>query len=161
MINLKFMLPIVLLLIGILSFSTAGADSLTVDEVADELICQCGCGMVLSECNHAVCEWREEMKASIADQIDQGKSKGEIVQSFVDLYGEQVLSSPSKRGFNLTAWIAPFVALLLGGVLIYFTLKKWVKRGKLSYEAEEGEYDTEYGQRVDQELEEFSKRGED
>ena len=159
--NLKFKLPIVLLLIGILSFSTAGADSLTVDEVADELICQCGCGMVLSECNHAVCGSREEMKASIADQIDQGKSKGEIVQFFVEAYGEQVLSSPSKRGFNLTAWIAPFVALLIGGVAVYFTLRKWVKRGKLTYEVEEGEYDTEYGQRVDQELEEFSKRGDD
>jgi len=161
MINLRFMLPIVLLLVGALSFSVASADSLTVDEVADELICQCGCGMVLSECNHAVCEWREDMKASIEDQIAEGKSKGQIVQSFVELYGEQVLSSPSKRGFNLTAWIAPFVALLLGGVFIYFTLKKWIKRGKFSYEVEKGEYDTEYEQRIDQELEEFKKRGED
>jgi len=159
--NLKVKLPIVLLLISILSLSTARADSLTVDEVADELICQCGCGMVLSECNHAVCEWREEMKASIADQIAQSKSKGEIVQSFVDLYGEQVLSSPSKRGFNLTAWIAPFAALLIGGVALYFILRKWVKRGKLAHEVEEGEYDAEYGQRVDQELEEFLKREDD
>lgn len=159
--NLKAKLAIILLLIGILSISTVSADSLTVDELADELICQCGCDMVLSQCNHPTCEWREEMNASIEEQIAQGKSKGEIVQSFVDLYGEQVLSSPSKRGFNLIAWIAPFAALLIGGVVIYFTLKKWVRRGKLIFEAEEGEDDTEYGQKVEQELEEFLKRGGD
>jgi cytochrome c-type biogenesis protein CcmH len=159
--NLKVKLPVVLLLISILSLSTANADSLTVDEVADELICQCGCSMVLSECNHAICESREEMKLSIGDQIAQGNSKKQIIQSFVDLYGELVLSSPSKRGFNLTAWIAPSAALLIGAVAVYFILRKWVKRGKFAHEVEEGEYDAEYGQRVDQELEEFLKREDD
>jgi cytochrome c-type biogenesis protein CcmH len=160
-INLKLRLPIVLLLIGIFPFTTASADTLTIDEVANELICQCGCSMVLSECNHAICESREEMKLSIGDQIDQGNSKEQIIQSFVDLYGEQVLSSPSRRGFNLIVWIVPFVLLFIGGALIYFRLRKWVARGKRTTEAQDGEYDTEYGQRVDQELEEFLKGGKD
>ena len=161
MINLKLRLSIVLLLIGIIPFTIASADTLTIDEVANELICQCGCSMVLSECNHAICESREEMKLLIGDQIDQGNSKQQIIQSFVDLYGEQVLSSPSRRGFNLIVWIVPFVLLFIGGALIYFRLRKWVARGKRTNEAQDGEYDTEYGQRVDQELEEFLKEGKD
>ena len=155
---MKARLAIVLLLTGILSASTVSADSLTVDEVADELICQCGCGMVLSECNHAVCASRDAMTATIEAQIAQGRSKGEIVQSFVDYYGERVLSSPTKQGFNLMLWITPFAALLMGGAVVWFTLKKWVRRGKHTFEAEEGEEDEEYRQRVEQELKEFLGR---
>ena len=159
--HLKATLAIIFLLIGVLSTSTVSAYSLTIDDVADELICQCGCGMVLSACSHPVCASRDAMTASIEGQIAQGKSKEQIIQSLVDLYGEQVLSSPTKRGFNLIVWIAPFIALLIGGVMVYFTLKKWVGRGKLAFEAEKGEDDSEYGQRVEQELEEFLKRDED
>ena len=155
---MKARLAAVLLLIGILSASTVSADSLTVEEVADELICQCGCGMVLSECSHAVCSSRDAMTASIEAQIAQGRSKGEIVQSFVDYYGERVLSSPTKQGFNLMLWITPFAALLMGGAVVWFTLKKWVRRGQYTFEAEEGEEDGEYRQRVEQELKEFLGR---
>ena len=43
-----------------------------------------------------------------------------------DEYGETVLSAPTKFGFNLTAWVMPFMALIAGGVGIRKILYTWV-----------------------------------
>ena len=135
------------------------ADSPTVSSISGELVCQCGCGRVL---NSHVCDTQEAMVTLIEQKLAQGQSEEEIIQFFVAQYGEQVLASPSKQGFNLMVWITPFAALLFGGGVIYIVLKKWVKRGKIQQtnattEAEEG--DEEYQRQLEKELEEFTGRG--
>src|SRR3972149_2854362 len=84
---------------------TYGADNTMVDSISTQLICQCGCTAVLNNCTHLECHIRESMTAQIKLQLDQGMTSQQIIQSFVTQYGEQVLSSPPKRGFNLTAWL--------------------------------------------------------
>ena len=44
----------------------------------------------------------------------------------VDKYGETVLSAPTKFGFNLTAWMTPFLALVAGGFGVRKVLLAWV-----------------------------------
>ncbi len=150
------------LLIALFSFSPARADSTTVGDISKELVCQCGCTMVLSNCTHTECASREAMTALIEQKLAQGQSEGQIIQFFVTQYGEQVLASPPKRGFNLVAWVLPFVAILGGGGIIYFTLKKWVKRGKSHQTGavtKAEQEDEEYWYRLEKELEEFTERG--
>ena len=43
-------------------------------------------------------------------------------------YGEKVLSSPTTTGFNLVAWITPFVFVMAGAVLIGLMSTRWIKR---------------------------------
>lgn len=105
---------------------------------------------------------RDTMTTLIEQKLAQGQSEEEIIQFFVAQYGEQVLASPPKRGFNLVAWVLPFAAILGGGGVIYIALKAWVRRGRQSQtsaiaEAEEG--DEEYRRQLEQELEEFTGRG--
>ena len=147
------------LLLFLLFISPVRADSTAVNDIAEQLICQCGCGRVL---NSHVCDTQEAMVTLIEQKLAQGQSEEEIIQFFVAQYGEQVLASPSKQGFNLMVWITPFAALLFGGGVIYIVLKKWVKRGKIQQtnattEAEEG--DEEYQRQLEKELEEFTGRG--
>ncbi len=149
-------------LLFLLFVSPVKADSATVRDIAKQLICQCGCTMILSNCTHDECMVRDTMNTLIEQKLAQGQSEEQIIQFFVAQYGEQVLASPPKRGFNLTAWILPFAAILGGGGIIYLALKKWTKRGRQSQtgataEAEEG--DEEYQRRLEQELEEFTGRG--
>ncbi len=149
----------IILILGLvlLPVTPALAADVAADEIAEQLICQCGCGRVLS--TH-VCATQEEMLAIIEQQLAQGQSQQEILDYFVTQYGEQVLASPPKRGFNLTAWILPFAAILGGGGIIYIAIKKWVKRGKqpqTSVEAEEE--DEEYRRRLEKELEDFTEEG--
>ncbi len=159
--NLGITLVIVFYL-TIHSVSPVVAESGTVTGISKELICQCGCTMVLSNCSHAECASRSAMTALIGQKLDQGESRGQIIQYFVAQYGEQVLSSPPKRGFNLTAWLLPFAALLFGGGVIYVALREWLRRGRESpVTARPGaeESDEEYRHRLEQELEEFTERG--
>ena len=90
------------------------------------------------------------------------QSKEEIIQLFVDQYGEQVLSVPPKKGFSLTAWVTPLAAFLFGGTVVYITLKRWVRRSTIRQAGavaslEEG--DEHYQRQLDKELEEFTGRG--
>ncbi len=150
------------LLIFFLIASPVTVNAATVSDIADQLICQCGCTLVLNNCTHSECMSRDAMTTFIEQELARGQSEQEIVQTFVAQYGEQVLSSPPKQGFNLVAWILPFAAILGGGGVVYAALKKWVWQGKQSSTvttAEVDEGDEEYRQRLEQELKEFTERG--
>jgi len=129
--------------------------------ITKELVCQCGCLMVLGNCSHAECHSRDEMTAIIAQKLAKGESREQIIQYFVAQYGEQVLSAPTKQGFNLTAWITPFAAIIFGGGIIYVALKAWLQRGQSSpiTTATTAEADDEYRRRLEKELAEFQERG--
>ena len=106
-----------------------GAAAPTFQEVEESLTCQCGCGLTVHSCNHLQCgsalPLREEIRAQLAD----GKDKDEILASFTDKYGEKILSAPTARGFNLAAWITPFVMVALGGIFVFATVRRWGSRG--------------------------------
>lgn len=153
---------IIALLVILLSTVSVRANSLTVNEIAEELICQCGCTLMLLNCNHGECMVRDTMTALIKQKIDEGQSKEQIIQFFVAQYGEQVLASPPKRGFNLVAWVLPFVAILAGGAVIFFAIKEWVGHGstdqpRVVTETEEDE--GKYRYQLEQELKAFEERG--
>ena len=159
--GLKVKLSIILPLITLLFLSPARANAATVSDISKQLICQCGCTMVLLNCSHAECDSREAMTTLIQQKIDQGQSEEQIIQLFVAQYGEQVLAAPPKRGFNLMAWITPFVVLIVGAGVISIVLKKWVRREAPSQTytpAEPDERDEEYRHQLEEELKEFAER---
>ncbi|HEY1253539.1 MAG TPA: cytochrome c-type biogenesis protein CcmH [Terracidiphilus sp.] len=89
------------------------------------LMCTCGCAEILGECNHVGCTSSTEELALLRAGINAGKSDQEILDSFVAKYGAVVLAAPSKEGFDLVAWIAPFAvfaAALLGTILL---VRRW------------------------------------
>ncbi len=146
------------LLLFLLFVSPVRADSATVSDISDQLICQCGCTLILSNCTHTECGSREAMTTLIEQKLTQGQSEEEIMQFFVAQYGEQVLASPPKRGFNLVAWVLPFAAILGGGGVVYVALKKWVRKGQRSQTntmPETEEEDEEYQRQLKKELDEF------
>lgn len=99
----------------------------TLDEIAKDLICQCGCGLTVDACGGAMeCGVADQMRQVIAARLSQGETKPQILNFFVGQYGEKVQAAPKKEGFNLTAWVLPFVAIAAGGGLIYIVLMRWV-----------------------------------
>ncbi len=134
--------------------------SITVGEITQELTCTCGCNMVVSACEGAMeCSAADAIKAQVMEKLSEGQSKEEIIGYFVNRYGEKILSAPTKKGFNLTAWILPFFALLFGGGILYFTLKKWHSIGGEREEGRDshdrGKAEEEYLERFEEELKDF------
>lgn len=108
--------------------SPTNAFAATNQEVEEALTCQCGCGLTVHSCNHLQCGFAVPAKKTIAELLGQGQGKEAITASFVSHYGEKVLSAPTTTGFNLVAWITPFAALLLGGVLVGLISLRWTRR---------------------------------
>lgn len=144
------------LLIFLTSFTIARAQTLTWEDVGTSLVCQCGCQSVLPACTHIECGSATQMKGEIKDMIGKGMDKNQIITAFMQNYGEQVLAAPTKKGFNLTAWIAPFVALIVGAIALFLVLRDWVKKSRLAYpeagRAVAVEKEDPYKRRLEEEL---------
>lgn len=100
------------------SESSVDASTITADqvnEIARELWCPLCSGVRLDSCELKACD---QMKDEIAIKLANGDGLPEIKTYFVDQYGPQVLGEPPREGFNLLAWILPFVVLIGGGVFL-------------------------------------------
>lgn len=120
-----------LILAGLASFMAppvfAAVSKELIKDVSGELICYCGCAnKVVATCG---CGTADRIEADIAQQLEAGKTKQEIIAAYVAVHGEKGLATPVKTGFNLTAWIMPILALLSGGAVICTAVVRWRRRG--------------------------------
>lgn len=97
----------------------------TFEELEESLTCQCGCGLIVRACNHLQCPSAIPLRQEIREQMARGLDKEAILAYFADKYGEKILSSPTTTGFNLTAWVMPFVMVAVGGTVVVVTLLRW------------------------------------
>ena len=106
--------------------------------VSNRLLCQCGCGYMVLSCNHVDCNSATFIRRTIHTSLAAGKGEDAIVTGFVEQYGPRILPEPPKKGFSLTAWLMPFVGLLLGTALVSFVLWQWKHRVAVAEVAEGG-----------------------
>ncbi len=96
--------------------------------VAQQFACTCGCGQDHYECDPNTCNLTTEFKADLVGMMNKGWDKDKIRAYYVNIYGEEILTSPEKSGFSLTAWVLPFVVLGVAGIAVFFIIRKWVKK---------------------------------
>ena len=101
------------------------------------LMCKCDdkCGKVLINCT---CDTSKETRRTLMSKLESGLTVDQIVQQYVDKYGETVLSAPTKSGFNLSAWIMPFAALAIGGFGVRKVIQSWTRKASTEQDAEAG-----------------------
>ena len=64
--------------------------------------------------------------------IDGGIDRAGIIATLVKDRGEVVLASPTFTGFNLFAWITPFILIMVVGFGIVTMLRSWSKNPTLA-----------------------------
>jgi cytochrome c-type biogenesis protein CcmH len=97
-------------------------------DLEESLTCQCGCGLTVHSCNHLQCPSAIPLREEIRAQMATGKDRAAILSYFADKYGEKILSAPTATGFNLLAWVTPFVLLAIAGAVIGLTIVRWSAR---------------------------------
>jgi cytochrome c-type biogenesis protein CcmH/NrfF len=93
-----------------------------------KLMCMCGCGQILTQCNHINCPSSGPMLKELDAHVAKGEADGLIIQDFVQEYGEKVLSSPPSTGFNAIAWYIPGVAFVIGLAIVVMVIRLWRQR---------------------------------
>ena len=66
-------------------------------QLGHQMICTCGCGQVLLECNHVGCTVSTQEEAELRTALDRGDSNNLILQNFVQKYGPTVLAAPTGK----------------------------------------------------------------
>ena len=131
-------LPLLLCCGGALPLLSAFGDAQPLDhahQLGMKVKCMCGgCNDSAGGCYHVggafsgPCDTALGMLKKIDERIAQGNSDDLIVQSFVQEYGQAVLTEPPHSGFGRVAWWIPAVALIGGFALVLSVISRWRNR---------------------------------
>ena len=97
----------------------------TVHEVAAQLRCVVCQNLSVAD---SPSEMAGQMRAIIRERLAAGESPDAVQAYFVQRYGEWILLSPPRRGFNLLVWLLPLVAVAVGLVTAGALVWRWTHR---------------------------------
>jgi cytochrome c-type biogenesis protein CcmH len=117
---MKFKLILITLL---LNFSLANGiekkvDQNTIHKNLRCLVCQ---GQSIADSNS---DFAQTIKLVVKDLIKDGKTEKEIYSFMADKYGEWIVFKPQVNKQNFILWFLPYLALVLGGIIIFFLFKR-------------------------------------
>jgi cytochrome c-type biogenesis protein CcmH len=70
-------------------------------------------------------ETANQMRAVIRERLAAGERPEQVIQYFVDKYGEWILLEPRREGFTLLVWLLPPLAAVAGIGLAVVLLARW------------------------------------
>lgn len=95
-----------------------------VRDVAQRLRCPVCQGESIQE---SPAELATQMKGVVREQLAQGRSEQDVLNYFLAKYGDWILLEPRAAGINLLVYWIPVIFMVIGGVFLFLTVKKWVK----------------------------------
>ena len=146
---------LVILMLGANVSATGDDGTERFDRVGHKLMCVCGCGQVLVECNHVGCPDSARMIGELRKQLAAHNSGGTagpvnpvsgpgggtggigggssapdmtVLNWFTAKYGGMVLAAPIRGGFDNVAWIVPIALFILATIGTAFVVRLWSAR---------------------------------
>ncbi|UCH09221.1 MAG: cytochrome c-type biogenesis protein CcmH [Fidelibacterota bacterium] len=98
----------------------------------------------------------QKVKEQIARLLAEGKTKEEILDMYVAIYGEQILARPRAQGFNLLAYIMPPTILLVGGLLVVYFVSRIKAPASEPSSVESTSYSDEFFKKIEKEMQELN-----
>ena len=95
--------------------------AVTLDDIQSDVLCTCGCGMVLKNCE---CGTAAKLREEINQMISSGMTKEEIIAELQSTYGKEILANPPKEGVFAGLWYYPVVLISAGLIVLYVILKR-------------------------------------
>lgn len=131
-------LKIALLMLALLGAVAQGADSdeELVRRLTTNMMCTCGCPHQIIHCGDE-CGLAPQLQADIRARLAGGASEQDVYLAYEAEYGPSIYAAPKAEGFNLLAWILPFVALGFGGLFVWGAVRKLRSDGASDSEQEE------------------------
>ncbi len=130
---------LLLCILAVVMLGAGGTDSsVRFGRIGHNLMCVCGCGQVLIECNHVGCPDSSRMLKELQEQLGGVNGQGAdslILNWFVAKYGGTVLAAPIRGGFDIVAWIIPlggFVVAIFGTA---YLVRMWASRRRVAGDA--------------------------
>lgn len=142
---------LILLLVGSVAVSARDAEHAIVHRITGALMCTCGCPHLIRQCGDE-CSLAPQLKEGIAQLVRSGTEEQEILDMFVAKHGASVLAVPKAEGFNLLAWVLPFVGLGVGAMVVFMVARNLRPVGDGKVNPNTSEIDSQYRKLIDEEL---------
>jgi len=66
----------------------------------------------------------DDLRREIRRLLSEGKTDQEIFDFLVERYGQFALYRPAMNGITLVLWVAPFIFIFVGIIVVYRVLRK-------------------------------------
>tara|TARA_B100001175_G_C19487566_1_gene630712 strand:- start:1359 stop:1724 length:366 start_codon:yes stop_codon:yes gene_type:complete len=116
-----------LTLILIFSSTITNSDENKTYEILKNLRCLVCQGQTISDSNS---DFALTIKDVVNEKVNEGLSKKEIYNFLSDKYGDWILFNTPLKQNSYFLWFMPYVLFILGGVFLYFIIKKRVEKTK-------------------------------
>lgn len=97
------------------------------DELEHRIRCQCACTLSVFTCRTTdfSCQVSPAMHRDIMALVEGGYDAEEILDAFVNVYGDQALMAPPREGFNIVGYLLPGLAIGVGAIVLAIVLRRW------------------------------------
>ena len=144
-------LLVLLAVAALLAAPAAAGDRPSLAKLEAEIICPV-CHTTLDQSDSPIAL---RMKGFIKQRIAAGDSESQIKSKLVAQFGEAVLASPPRKGFNLLAWWLPIAGIAAGAAVLGFGAWRWSRGRESPVAGGEGPLEPELERRLDEELARF------
>ena len=100
------------------SFLVLSAETDLATDIKQSLISPCCWAGTVYDLDH-----NPEMEEQIERFVAMEKTKQEILDYYIGLYGERILAVPKAEGFNLMVWVTPVLAGMIGISFLIFYIR--------------------------------------
>ncbi|MBA3496440.1 MAG: cytochrome c-type biogenesis protein CcmH [Gemmatimonadales bacterium] len=85
-----------------------------------KLACNCGCTLDIFTCRTTdfSCTYSPKLHREVLALRNDGLSAQEVIDAFVERYGEKALMAPKPQGFNLAGYLVPGAAIVTAGATL-------------------------------------------
>ena len=113
---------------------TAADNDAAIQALEKQLKCSCGCNLDIYTCRTTdfTCTYSPALHKEVLRLAGQGQSAQQIIDEFVAQYGQAVLMSPPKRGFNLAGYFVPSIAIVVAAVILVLVLRRWTRAAQVA-----------------------------
>lgn len=97
------------------------------DDLEHSIKCQCGCPLDVYTCRTTdfSCSVSPAMHGDVMSLVSGGYGAKEILAAFQSVYGERVLMSPVRSGFNWLGYTLPSAAIAVGALFVASLIRRW------------------------------------
>lgn len=90
------------------------------------LACNCGCTLDVFTCRTTdfSCTYSPKLHREVLALRNQGKSAQQVIDAFVEKYGEKALMAPKAKGFNLAGYLVPGAAIATAGAVLVLLISR-------------------------------------
>lgn len=88
------------------------------------LACNCGCTLDVFTCRTTdfTCTYSPKLHREVLALRGQGLSAQQVIDAFVEQYGEKALMAPKPKGFNLAGYLVPGAAITAAGAALAWVI---------------------------------------